>query len=51
MSYENNKQLVLEILYSMDTNIDLRNNEFQSYLTIYITIITIIEINSVMLQK
>ena len=31
MSYENNKQLVLEILYSMDTNIDLRNHEFQSY--------------------
>tara|TARA_B100001093_G_C26813369_1_gene1008554 strand:- start:1073 stop:1996 length:924 start_codon:yes stop_codon:yes gene_type:complete len=31
MSYENNKQLVLEILYSMNTKINLRNNEFQQY--------------------
>ena len=31
MSYENNKQLVLEILYSMDTKINLRNNDFQQY--------------------
>ena len=31
MSYENNKQLVLEILYSMDTKINLRNNNFQQY--------------------
>lgn len=31
MSYEKNKQLVLEILFSMDTKINLRNNEFQQY--------------------
>ncbi len=31
MSYEENKQMVLEIIYSMDTIINLRSSEFQNY--------------------
>ena len=31
MSYDENKQMVLEIIYSMDTIINLRSSEFQNY--------------------
>jgi len=31
MSYDENKQMVLEIIYSMDTMINLRSSEFQTY--------------------
>ena len=36
MSYDENKQMILEIIYSMDTILDLRSNDFQNYFdTIY----------------